>query len=33
VTVVSRDGLIQMKVASGRPRDLGDIESLEEMDR
>ena len=33
VTVVSREGLIRMKVAAGRPRDLGDVASLEEMDR
>ena len=33
VTVISRDALIAMKVASGRPRDLGDVASLEEMDR
>jgi hypothetical protein len=33
VTVVSRPALIQMKVASGRPRDLADVASLEEMDR
>jgi hypothetical protein len=33
LTVVSREALIAMKVASGRPRDLGDVASLEEMDR
>ena len=33
LTVVSRDALIRMKVAAGRPRDLGDVASLEEMDR
>jgi hypothetical protein len=33
LTVISREALIAMKVASGRPRDLGDVESLEEMDR
>lgn len=33
LTVISRDALIAMKVAAGRPRDLGDVASLEEMDR
>jgi hypothetical protein len=33
LTVVSREALIAMKVAAGRPRDLGDVASLEEMDR
>jgi predicted nucleotidyltransferase len=33
VRVVSREALIRMKAAAGRPRDLGDIASLEEMDR
>jgi hypothetical protein len=33
VTVVSREALIRMKAGAGRPRDLGDIASLEEMDR
>lgn len=33
VTVISREALIMMKVAAGRPRDLGDVASLEEMDR
>lgn len=33
VTVVSREALLRMKVAAGRPRDLGDVASLEEMDR
>lgn len=33
VSVVSRDALIRMKVAAGRPRDLGDVESLTEVDR
>lgn len=33
VSVVSREALIQMKVAAGRPRDLGDVESLTEADR
>jgi hypothetical protein len=33
LSVVSRDALIAMKVAAGRPRDLGDVASLEDMDR
>lgn len=33
ITVVSRDGLIRMKVAAGRPQDLADIERLRELDR
>ena len=33
VTVISRPALIAMKVAAGRPRDLGDVASLEEQDR
>lgn len=33
LSVISRDALIAMKVAAGRPRDLGDVASLEEMDR
>jgi hypothetical protein len=33
VSVISREALIAMKVAAGRPRDLGDVESLTEMDR
>lgn len=31
--VISREALIQMKAAAGRPRDLLDIQSLEELDR
>ncbi len=31
--VVSRDALIRMKVAAGRPRDLADVESLKDLDR
>jgi len=30
--VVSRDALIRMKIASGRTRDLADVERLQEMD-
>lgn len=33
IRVISRQALIEMKAAAGRPRDLGDIESLEELDR
>ncbi len=33
VSVVSRDGLIRMKVAAGRPQDLADLERLRELDR
>ena len=33
VWVVSREALLKMKAAAGRPRDLGDIASLEEIDR
>jgi hypothetical protein len=33
LTVVTREALIAMKIAAGRPRDLGDVASLEEMDR
>lgn len=33
LSVISRDALIAMKVAAGRPRDLGDVASLEELDR
>ncbi|MCK6527956.1 nucleotidyltransferase family protein [Myxococcota bacterium] len=33
VTVVSRDALLQMKAAAGRPQDLGDIERLVDVDR
>lgn len=31
--VISRRGLIQMKVAAGRPQDALDIQNLEELDR
>lgn len=33
VRVVSRDGLIRMKVAAGRDRDLVDVARLREIDR
>jgi putative nucleotidyltransferase-like protein len=33
VWVVSREALLKMKAAAGRPRDLGDIASLEDLDR
>jgi len=33
VWVVSREALIQMKAAAGRPQDLGDIERLTGLDR
>lgn len=33
IRVVSREALIRMKAAAGRARDLGDIASLEEIDR
>ena len=33
IWVVSRDGLIQMKVAAGRPQDLADVQRLRELDR
>ena len=33
VWVVSREALIQMKVAAGRPQDALDIENLQEADR
>jgi hypothetical protein len=33
IWVVSREGLIQMKVAAGRPQDALDIQSLEDLDR
>jgi hypothetical protein len=32
-SVVSRDGLIQMKAWAGRPQDLADIQRLQELDR
>jgi len=31
--VISRDALIQMKLAAGRTRDIADVESLRELDR
>jgi hypothetical protein len=31
--VVSRDGLVRMKTAAGRPQDLVDIQRLAELDR
>lgn len=31
--VVSRDALIAMKLASGRPQDVADVERLRELDR
>lgn len=31
--VVSRDALIQMKLAAGRSQDIADIEALQELDR
>ena len=33
VRVVSRDALLQMKVAAGRPQDVADVARLSEMDR
>ena len=33
VRVVSRQGLITLKLAAGRPQDLADIQRLEELDR
>lgn len=33
IWVISRQALIQMKVAAGRPQDALDIQSLEELDR
>ena len=33
IWVVSRDGLIQMKVAAGRPQDLADVHRLRDLDR
>jgi hypothetical protein len=31
--VVSRDGLITMKLAAGRPQDVADVQRLQELDR
>ena len=33
VSVISREGLIQMKTWAGRERDIGDIRRLEDLDR
>lgn len=33
IWVISREALIQMKVAAGRPQDALDIQNLEELDR
>ncbi len=33
VKVVSREALLRMKAAAGRPQDIGDIERLMEIDR
>jgi hypothetical protein len=33
VWTISRDALIQMKVAAGRPQDAADIEKLRDIDR
>jgi hypothetical protein len=33
VRVVSREGLIALKLAAGRPQDIADIKRLEELDR
>ncbi len=33
LSVVSREGLVRMKAAAGRPQDLADIARLEEADR
>lgn len=33
IWVASREGLIQMKVAAGRPQDALDVQSLEDLDR
>jgi len=33
VTVVSRDGLVQMKLFAARPKDVADIQRLQELDR
>ena len=33
IWVVSRDALIQMKVAAGRPQDIFDVQRLQELDR
>jgi len=33
INVVSRDGLIQMKLCAARPKDLMDVENLRSLDR
>jgi hypothetical protein len=33
IWVVSREGLVRMKTAAGRPQDLVDVQRLEELDR
>jgi hypothetical protein len=33
ITVVSRDGLIRLKLTAGRPQDLADVQRLEEIER
>jgi hypothetical protein len=33
VSVISREALLQMKAAAGRPQDIGDIQRLTEIDR
>ena len=33
LTVVSREGLITMKLAAGRPQDVVDVQRLKELDR
>jgi len=33
VRVVSREALLQMKVAAGRPQDVGDVQRLMDLDR
>jgi hypothetical protein len=33
IRVVSREGLIRMKAAAGRPRDLADVVALRDLDR
>jgi hypothetical protein len=33
ISVVSRQGLIEMKIRSGRDQDLADVRRLEELDR
>jgi hypothetical protein len=33
ISVLSREGLIQMKLVAGRPKDLMDVENLRSLDR